>query len=40
MGDGEVTAKGNLNFPKMLMRRAELVGRIYDPADAARISAI
>ena len=39
MGDGEVTAKGNLNFPKMLMRRAELVGRIYDPADAARISA-
>jgi feruloyl-CoA synthase len=38
MGDGEVTAKGNLNFPKMLMRRAALVGRIYDPADAARIS--
>ncbi len=39
MGDGEVTAKGNLNFPKMLMRRAALVGRIYDPADAACISA-
>jgi feruloyl-CoA synthase len=39
MGDGEVTAKGNLNFPKMLMRRADLVARIYDTADGARISA-
>jgi feruloyl-CoA synthase len=40
MGDGEATAKGNLNFPKILMRRAGLVARIYDIDDAARISAI
>jgi feruloyl-CoA synthase len=40
MGDGEVTAKGNLNFPKILMRRADLVNRIYDRADPARISAV
>ena len=39
MGDGEVTAKGNLNFPKILMRRANLVDRIYDKSDAAQISA-
>jgi feruloyl-CoA synthase len=39
MGDGEVTAKGNLNFPKILMRRANLVNRIYDKSDAAQISA-
>ena len=40
MGDGEATAKGNLNFPKILMRRADLVTRIYDRADPARISAV
>jgi feruloyl-CoA synthase len=40
MGEGEATAKGNLNFPKILMRRAGLVARIYDIDDAARISAI
>ena len=40
MGDGEATAKGNLNFPKILMRRADLVNRIYDRADPARISAV
>ncbi len=39
MGDGEVTAKGNLNFPKILMRRANLVDRIYDKSDAGQISA-
>jgi feruloyl-CoA synthase len=39
MGDGEVTVKGNLNFPKILMRRANLVDRIYDKSDAAQISA-
>jgi len=38
MGDGEVTAKGNLNFPKILMRRADLVARIYNADDSARIA--
>lgn len=40
MGEGEATAKGNLNFPKILMRRADLVARIYEVDDAARIAAL
>ncbi|WP_299693971.1 feruloyl-CoA synthase [uncultured Tateyamaria sp.] len=37
MGAGEVTAKGNLNFAKLRARRAALVERLYDDADAAVI---
>jgi len=37
MGDGEVTAKGNLNFRKLLARRAGLVDRLYSDSDAAII---
>lgn len=33
MGDGEVTAKGNLNFRKVQKRREALVSRLYDNAD-------
>ncbi|MEN9060119.1 AMP-binding protein [Ponticoccus litoralis] len=34
LGDGEITAKGNLNFRKVLARRAGLLDRLYsdDPA--------
>jgi feruloyl-CoA synthase len=34
MAEGEITAKGNLNFRKLLERRAEIVDRLYsdDPA--------
>lgn len=28
--DGEITAKGNLNFRKIQSRRAEILGRLYD----------
>ena len=35
MGAGEVTAKGNLNFAKVLQRRSALVDRLYDDADPA-----
>ncbi|MCO6384055.1 feruloyl-CoA synthase [Oceanicola sp. 502str15] len=38
MGDGEMTAKGNLNFRKVLTRRAELLERLYDDADPAVIT--
>ncbi len=38
MGDGEATAKGNRNFPNILAHRANLVARVYDMDDAARIS--
>ncbi len=38
MGDGEITAKGNLNFTKLIERRANLVTRLYDPDDPARIA--
>lgn len=34
MGDGEITAKGNLNFRKVLTRRAALHERLWDDADA------
>ncbi|WP_323034729.1 feruloyl-CoA synthase [Pararhodobacter sp.] len=37
MAEGEVTAKGNLNFRKLLMRRKALVDRLYDDADPATI---
>lgn len=35
MAQGEMTAKGNLNFRKILMRRAALLTRLYDNADPA-----
>lgn len=34
---GEITAKGNLNFRKLLVRRAELLIRLYDDADPATV---
>lgn len=37
MADGEITAKGNLNFRKVLTRRKNLLDRLYDDADAAVI---
>lgn len=37
MGEGEITAKGNLNFRRILTRRADLYARLYDDADAAVI---
>ncbi|WP_425074549.1 feruloyl-CoA synthase [Sagittula sp. S175] len=33
LGDGEITAKGNLNFRKVQARRAGLVARLYDDSD-------
>ncbi|MFC3613241.1 feruloyl-CoA synthase [Lutimaribacter marinistellae] len=33
MAEGEITAKGNLNFRKILNRRAPLLERLYAPAD-------
>jgi feruloyl-CoA synthase len=33
MGEGEITAKGNLNFRKVLIRRAALLDRLYDDTD-------
>lgn len=38
MAEGELTAKGNLNFRKLLARRAGLVARLYDDADPATIT--
>ena len=37
LGDGEITAKGNLNARKVLSRRAALLERLYDDADPAVI---
>ena len=37
MADGEVTAKGNLNFRKLLAQRKALVARLYDDADPGTI---
>lgn len=37
MGEGEMTAKGNLNFRKILTRRAALVARLYGQDDPAVI---
>lgn len=38
LGDGEITAKGNLNFRKVLARRADLLDRLYSE-DAAVVRA-
>ncbi|MEP6828137.1 MAG: AMP-binding protein [Aestuariivirga sp.] len=35
--EGEMTAKGNLNFRRILTRRAAIVNRLYDDADLALI---
>ncbi|TNF17606.1 MAG: feruloyl-CoA synthetase [Rhodobacteraceae bacterium] len=37
MADGEVTAKGSINFKKVLKRRADLLDRLYDDNDPATI---
>ena len=37
MADGEVTAKGSINFKKLLARRADLLARLEDDADPATI---
>ncbi|WP_299147003.1 AMP-binding protein [uncultured Tateyamaria sp.] len=37
IGAGEVTAKGNINFARLLDRRAHLVSRLYDDNDIASI---
>ncbi|MEX0311553.1 MAG: AMP-binding protein [Tateyamaria sp.] len=37
IGAGEVTAKGNINFARLLERRAHLVDRLYDDNDPASI---
>lgn len=37
MAEGEVTAKGNLNFRKVLTRRNVLLDRLYDDRDPATI---
>ncbi|WP_071674674.1 feruloyl-CoA synthase [Nioella nitratireducens] len=38
MPDGELTAKGNLNFRKVLTRRAKLLDRLYTDADPATVT--
>jgi len=38
MADGEATAKGNINFPKLLERRAALVEQLYDDTAPASIT--
>ncbi|MGH1368412.1 MAG: feruloyl-CoA synthase [Maritimibacter sp.] len=38
MGAGEVTAKGNLNYRKVLDERKDLLERLYDNADPATIT--
>jgi feruloyl-CoA synthase len=38
MSEGEMTAKGNLNFRKILTRRKDLLERLYDNADPAIIT--
>ena len=38
MGAGEMTAKGNLNYRKVLDRRKDLLARLYDDADTATIT--
>lgn len=37
MADGEATAKGNINFPRFLERRAALVDLLYDPGAPERL---
>ncbi|GGE38332.1 feruloyl-CoA synthase [Actibacterium pelagium] len=36
--EGEITAKGNLNFRKVLTRRKDLLDRLYDDADPAVVT--
>ena len=38
MSDGEITAKGSINFKKLLTRRAALLERLYDDADPATLT--
>lgn len=38
MAEGEMTAKGNLNFRKVLTRRKDLLDRLYDDADPAVVT--
>ncbi len=38
MPEGEMTAKGNLNFRKVLTRRQKLLERLYDDADPATVT--
>ncbi|WP_299286477.1 AMP-binding protein [uncultured Tateyamaria sp.] len=38
IGAGEATAKGNINFARLLDRRAHLVSRLYDDNDIASIT--
>jgi feruloyl-CoA synthase len=37
VAEGEITAKGNLNFRQVLTRRADLAARLYDDSDPALI---
>jgi feruloyl-CoA synthase len=37
MADGEITAKGNLNFRKLLDQRRDVLARLYDDSDPAVI---
>ncbi|MDG2340467.1 MAG: AMP-binding protein, partial [Paracoccaceae bacterium] len=37
IADGEITAKGSVNFKKLLIRRAALLSRLYDDVDPATI---
>lgn len=39
MGEGEITAKGNLNFSRIVARRADLVARLHGEGDPALIRA-
>ncbi|ABD53584.1 feruloyl-CoA synthase [Jannaschia sp. CCS1] len=38
IADGEITAKGNLNFARIRAGRADLIARLYDPSDPASIT--
>ena len=38
MAEGEATAKGNINFPRFLERRADLVAKLYDETTPQRLS--
>lgn len=40
IANGEATAKGNINFRKLLERRAGLIDLLYDPATSERISIV
>jgi feruloyl-CoA synthase len=38
MPEGEMTAKGNLNFRRILERRAKMLERLYDNADPETVT--